>query len=134
MTRKIRKTNRLYILVVDDIQINCDLLEFYLRDIARLDFALDGETALQKTMKNSYDAVLLDISLGCGIDGFEVLRRIRRQKGNRKIAVIAVTGSATEFDKDQFLEMGFYEFLPKPVSKKDLLDVLATVFPRNSRE
>ena len=115
------------ILIVDDIHINCELLIFFLKEIAHLDVAYEGESAIQKAAMNNYDVILLDISLGRGLDGFDVLNEIRKQEHNRDIPIIAVTGSATEFDKSEFLEKGFTEFLAKPVSKNDLLAAIEKV-------
>lgn len=117
----------LSILIVDDIHINCELLVFFLNEIAHLDIAYDGASAVKKTATNNYHLILLDISLGRGMDGFDVLSEIRKQEHNKNIPIIAVTGSATELDRADFLEKGFTEFLAKPVSKKDLLTAIEQV-------
>ena len=120
------------ILIVDDMDINCDLLVFYLQQIASLDIAYTGEAAVIKAAQNSYDLILLDICLGSGIDGFEVLQEIRSQASNVDLPVIAITGSATEFERDDFLEKGFTEFLPKPVSKQELLNLIGKVLRKDA--
>lgn len=117
------------ILIVDDLAINCELLTFFLQDMALFDIAYDGVSAVQKASENDYDLVLLDISLGPGMDGFDVLNEIRMQQHNRNIPIVAVTGSATEFDRRDFMEKGFTEFLSKPVSKKELLAMIQHVLP-----
>jgi CheY-like chemotaxis protein len=114
----------LRILVVDDIEINCELLEHLLRDIASLDIAYSGETALVKVCQNTYDVILLDISLGMGMDGFEVLQEIKSQGRNKNTPVIAVTGSVTESYLGEFLIKGFKGFLSKPFTKQELMDAI----------
>ncbi len=116
-----------HILIVDDIAINCELLVFYLQEIATLEIANEGESAVRKASQNNFDLILLDISLGYGMDGFDVLNEVRMQEHNRKIPVIAVTGSATELDREDFLEKGFTEFISKPVSKKELISAISKV-------
>ena len=122
---------KLRVLIVDDNKINCDLLMFYLCDIASLDIVYNGEDAVTKACQNRYDLILLDICLGSGIDGFEVLKRIRLLTSNYNLPIIAVTGSALEFEKEEFLDKGFSEFLPKPVSKKDLKDAIGKVIQKD---
>lgn len=120
---------KLNILIVDDIAINCELLTFFLQDMALLGIAYDGESAVRKASENKYDLILLDISLGQGMDGFDVLDEIRKQQHNKTNPIIAVTGSATEFDRHDFMKRGFTEFLSKPVSKKELIAMIQQVLP-----
>ncbi len=122
---------KMRILIVDDLDINCDLLVYFLKEIASLDIANNGEVAVTKANQNRYDLILLDICLGSGLDGFEVLKEIRSQACNSNLPIIAVTGSAAEFDTETFLEKGFSDFLPKPVSKKELLNAIAKVINEN---
>jgi len=127
MATRFSPEKKLMILIVDDININCELLELLLDDIAVLDIANTGEDAVLKTLHNNYDLVLLDICLGPGMDGLQVLSEIRSQPRNTSLPVIAVTGSATEFEREDFLEKGFSEFVSKPVSKKELLFAIKKV-------
>lgn len=127
MTTRFSPEKKLRILIVDDININCELLELLLDDIGVLDIANTGEDAVLKTLYTHYDIVLLDICLGPGMDGLEVLSEIRSQPGNINLPIIAVTGSATEFEREDFMEKGFSEFVSKPVSKKELLFAIEEV-------
>jgi len=103
------------------------LLERFLDGTAHIDLAYNGETAIVKVCQHNYDVILLDICLGKGIDGFGVLREIKEKGNNMNTPVIAVTGSATEFDKEKFLSCGFSEFIAKPFTKQDLLDAIERV-------
>ena len=116
--------NTLRVLVVDDNEINCDLLEIYLRKVASTDIAYTGETAVAKTRQEMYDLILLDIRLGKGMDGVEVLQEIKVQENNKHTPVIAVTAYATESDQGEFLAKGFNGFLPKPFTKQELMDAI----------
>ena len=68
------------VLVVDDSEANVDVLVEALRDEYKLSVAMDGEAALRAIEKNPPDIVLLDIMMP-GIDGYEVCRRIRAERG-----------------------------------------------------
>ena len=60
------------------------------------------------------DWVFLDISLP-GIDGIEVLRRIRSDDDLRQIPVFALTAHAMIGDRERFLALGFDDYIGKPI-------------------
>ncbi|MCW8830909.1 MAG: response regulator, partial [Gammaproteobacteria bacterium] len=66
------------------------------------------------------DLILLDINLP-GIDGFEVLERLRENKLTCDIPVIAVSANAMQKDIEKGLEAGFDDYIIKPIVIKDLL-------------
>ena len=74
--------------------------------------------------------VLNDIGLP-GIDGYEVARRIRSQRGTAPI-LVAISGYGQAEDRRHSLEAGFDAHLTKPVSADHLSDVLATLFRSGS--
>ncbi|MCX6287137.1 MAG: response regulator [Bacteroidetes bacterium] len=119
--------NHLRILIVDDNEINCDLLVYHLREMASSDIANSGEAAIAKARQNRYDLILLDISLGIGMNGVEVLNEMKVHGSNKNTPVIAVTGSVTESDQKEFLTAGFNGFLSKPFSKQELMDAIKSV-------
>ncbi len=113
-----------YILVVEDNENNAELMDLYLKDTCRIAKAYDGESAVQIAAKERFDAILMDINLGTGIDGVEALIQIRKAGGNDKTPVIAVTGYSNIEDKHKFLSTGFHSFIPKPFTRQDLLTVI----------
>lgn len=112
------------VLMVEDNSYNMELMTLYLRRHYRLDRAFDGETALKKASETHYDAVLMDINLGPGIDGVEAMKQIREMQGYGNVPIIAVTGYDQASDKQNFLTRGFTAFLPKPFTRTDLLRML----------
>ncbi|HEV2290331.1 MAG TPA: response regulator, partial [Gemmatimonadales bacterium] len=64
--------------------------------------------------------ILLDISLP-GMDGAEVLRRLRTDPGLGRIPVIALTAHAMTGDRERFLAMGFDGYVTKPIIDETLL-------------
>jgi CheY-like chemotaxis protein len=71
------------------------------------------------------DAVLLDLRMG-QIDGFDVARALRKTHG-AKLKIIAITASVFESDRQQALDAGCDDFLPKPFTEEQLLGTLGRV-------
>ena len=115
------------VLVVDDDVKLFDLLASYLEqngvDATR---AADGEKGLAEFQQGAYDAVLLDIMMP-GIDGLEVLRRLRERSS---VPVIMLTAKGDETDRVVGLELGADDYLPKPFSPRELLARLKAVLRR----
>jgi DNA-binding response OmpR family regulator len=74
--------------------------------------ALDGEQALKKMDDDLPDVVVLDLKMP-GMDGMEVLRRIR--KAYPKVQVIMLTGHGSDKDEEEARKLGAFEYLQKPV-------------------
>jgi DNA-binding response OmpR family regulator len=80
----------------------------------------EGKAALEAIMARRPDLVLLDIMLP-GINGFDLLRQLRRTPGLAHIPVIALTAKGQEADRQRMLELGADAFVTKPFSNKDLM-------------
>jgi len=80
--------------------------------------ALDGEQALKKMEDDIPDVVVLDLKMP-GIDGMEVLKRIR--KAYPKVQVIMLTGHGSEKDEEEARKLGAFEYLEKPVEIDKLM-------------
>lgn len=103
------------LLVVDDEEINRDLLQ---RRLERRGFtvagAKDGLEALRLIDSQPFDLVLLDIMLP-GIDGLEVLRRIRAQESNHELPVVMVSAKDDSQGIVEALNLGANDYITKPV-------------------
>jgi DNA-binding response OmpR family regulator len=77
----------------------------------------DGESALQRALKEAFDLILLDVMLP-GKDGFEVCRELRR--AGLKTPVIMLTAMAQEAEKVLGLETGADDYVTKPFSPREL--------------
>jgi DNA-binding response OmpR family regulator len=86
----------------------------------------EGEEALELTHRELPDVVILDLVLP-GIDGFEVLREIRKQS-NIPILILSVKGE--EMDKVKGLELGADDYIVKPFSPAELLSRVKAVLRR----
>jgi serine phosphatase RsbU (regulator of sigma subunit) len=102
------------ILIVDDEPFNIDFLEQELEDLGyRTLSALNGMEALQLVEDQSPDLVLLDIMMP-GIDGFEVLTRLKADNGSRHIPVIIISAMSDMGSVVRGIELGAEDYLPKP--------------------
>jgi adenylate cyclase len=103
-----------HILVVDDDALNRRLLTATLaKEGIRTTSATDGAQALDAIREDPPDVVLLDIEMP-GIDGFEVLERIKGDEAVRHLPVIMISGLGDTESVVRCLEIGADDFLPKP--------------------
>ena len=110
--------------VVEDNADNRLLLQAILDGLYEVVEYENGVDALAGLTAHLPDLVLLDISLP-GMDGNEILARIRADEHLKKLPVIALTAHAMAGDREKFLEAGFDDYLTKPIlDEKDLLAVL----------
>ena len=100
--------------VVEDNADNRLLLQAILGDQFDLVEYDNGTDALAGIAGSRPDLVLLDISLP-GMDGNEILKRIRADKGLRSLPVIALTAHAMAGDREKFLAAGFNDYITKPI-------------------
>ena len=119
--------NELKILVVDDDTNICELIGLYLKKEGfKVDFAYDGEAALQKYKSFSPDLIILDIILP-KIDGIRVCREIRAESN---VPIIMLTAKGETFDKVLGLEMGADDYIVKPFEAKELAARIKAVLRR----
>jgi CheY-like chemotaxis protein len=102
------------IAVVEDNADNRLLLQALLAERYALDEYEDGAAALAGIPAAPPELVLLDISLP-GMDGPEVLRRLREDPRLATLPVIALTAHAMAGDRDRYLAAGFDGYLTKPI-------------------
>lgn len=113
------------VLIVDDIEINRRLAAILLsREGCEVTEVADGNAALDILARESFDAVLLDISMP-GISGEEICRRLRADARWRELPLVAYTAHALVDEKERFLAVGFDALLIKPITAADLRRALA---------
>lgn len=89
--------------------------------------AEDGVSGLKMVQELKPAVVLLDIGLP-GMDGLEVVGRLKADAKLRNIPVIALTASAMRGDRERFLAAGCDDYLSKPVRAMELIDKVATYY------
>jgi DNA-binding NtrC family response regulator len=87
--------------------------------------ALDGEQALQRVEDDIPDVMVLDLKMP-GIDGLEVLRRVR--KAYPQIPVVILTGHGSEKDEAEARRLGAFDYLQKPVDIEKLIKTLRKAY------
>jgi two-component system response regulator CpxR len=118
------------ILIVDDDFELCELLqEFFARCGMKLEAAHDGRRGLARALGGGHDLLLLDVMLP-GLDGFELLRLVRRQS---HVPVIMLTARTTQVDRVAGLDAGADDYLPKPFGTAELLARIRAVLRRVAR-
>jgi two-component system response regulator CpxR len=119
-----RKMMQNHVLVIDDDVELCELLTDYLsREGFVLNSIHNGEQGQYEALAASYDFIVLDVMLP-GIDGFEVLRKIRE---NSTIPVLMLSARGDEVDRIVGLEMGADDYLAKPFNPRELLARLKAI-------
>jgi DNA-binding response OmpR family regulator len=129
MCSEIRAGAPARILVIDDDVKLCRLVRDYLQPLGfDVSAVHDGITGIDTAVKGSFAAVILDVMLP-GVQGLEVLRRIRAQSN---VPVLMLTGRGEEADRIVGLELGADDYLPKTFSTRELLARLRAVIRRSS--
>jgi two-component system cell cycle response regulator DivK len=108
------------IAVVEDNADNRLLLQAILDGLYELVEYENGIDALAGLAANLPDLVLLDISLP-GMDGNEILARIRADAKLRGLPVIALTAHAMAGDREKYLAAGFNDYITKPIVDETIL-------------
>lgn len=108
------------IALVEDNPDNRLLVQAILDETYEIDEYEAGQEALAGITAAPPALVLLDISLP-GMDGTEVLRRLRADAALRHIPVIALTAHAMAGDREKYLGMGFDAYVTKPIVDESLL-------------
>lgn len=119
------------ILFVDDDETSLILVRLFLKNICPVDFARNGNEAIQKASGNDYDVVLMDINLGRGMDGITVAKEIKKLEKYKNIPIVAITAFAMKGDKEEFLQSGFTYYLSKPFVKQTFLDLIKEILIEN---
>ena len=110
--------------VVEDNKDNRLLLRAILSDLYQIVEFETGAAALEGLPGSPPDLLLMDISLP-GLDGVEVLARLREHEKLKALPVIALTAHAMAGDRARYLNAGFNDYVSKPiVDEKVLLDAI----------
>ena len=116
-------------LVVDDEPTIAEVVARYLERAGYgATIASDGLSAIEAAGRNRPDLVVLDLMLP-GIDGLEVMRRLRNQ-GRDRIAVILLTAKGEESDRVTGLRLGADDYMVKPFSPAELVARVDAVLRR----
>jgi DNA-binding response OmpR family regulator len=118
------------ILVIDDDRKLCRLIRDYLEPMGyAVEVVHTGPEGVERATGEAWQAIILDVMLP-GLDGFEVLKRIRAKVD---VSVLMLTARGDEADRIVGLEIGADDYLPKTFSTRELLARLRAVTRRTGR-
>jgi two-component system response regulator CpxR len=117
------------LLVEDDVELTSLMTEYFAQHDFTMESVHDGRSGLALALEGSYDLVILDVMLPV-LDGFEVLRQLRKRSA---IPVIMLTARVGQPDRIAGLNAGADDYLPKPFGPEELLARIRAVLRRSAR-
>lgn len=114
------------ILLVEDNATNLIVTSGLLQALGfKVTFAEDGEQALARMKKETFDLVLMDCHMP-KMDGYRATRLIREweQEHGRRHTIVAITANAMVGDKERCLDAGMDDYIAKPLTQKSLCETL----------
>jgi len=122
------------IMIAEDNQLNMLLAADFLKGQSFIIVeAASGEIALEKAALEKPDVILLDIQMP-GIDGFEVIRRLKGNSALNHIPVIAMTALAMKGDEELCLRAGFDDYISKPINLREMLNKIERRLERENKQ
>lgn len=109
------------ILIADDNQANCELLEAYLVGLpCEIEVAEDGQATLDQVAAFHPDLILLDVMMP-KFSGFEICKKLKSDPQTKSIMILMVTALNELGDIQRAVEVGADDFVSKPVNRVELL-------------
>lgn len=122
------------ILAIDDEPATLRLLDVVLEQAGfEVDGAEDGEEALERIEESLPDLCILDVMMP-RMDGWEVLRVLRRKRETVDLPVVMLTARGDPNSRVRGWELGCDAYLPKPFEPTELVDEIMAVLLRSPRE
>ncbi|MBS4013560.1 MAG: response regulator [Bacteroidetes bacterium] len=113
----------LNVLLVDDKDVNIKVFKLLLESAGcKVDTAFNGEESISAFKPDYHDIIFMDIMMPV-MDGITAMRRIRQQNKNVP-PIIALTANAMEGDAKTYISKGFTDYLPKPATREDLIEMM----------
>lgn len=120
-----KKQSKPKVLIVDDNIIFCETLGKVISTLGyETKIADDGKKAFKTIEDFNPDVVFIDLVMP-EIDGLTLVKKIRSNKKNSKITLIAMTGYGQDINKKSIQEAGFDNYMLKPISVKDLSKIFS---------
>ena len=125
--------NGLNILVAEDYPLNQNLIEHVLKNLGhQTTMAENGQKALKAVREKKFDLIIMDIQMP-GMSGTQALKEIRgMKKPISEIPVIALTAHALREHKEEYINLGFDDYLAKPLETKKLQRAISRIFSAQS--
>lgn len=127
---------RAKVLIVDDNKINLKVAEGMLKPYQiEIVTASDGPASIELAEKEAFDLIFMDHMMPV-MDGVEAMQRIRQaeKEAGRRNTIIALTANALSGVREKYMELGFDDFLAKPLVDKELDQILRRFLPKDMIE
>lgn len=119
------------ILVVDDIEMNLEIIKGLLKPCQlNIDLAESGQACLDAVAQNAYDIILLDHMMP-DLDGVETMKLMKNDNThpNQDTPVIMLTANAIIGAREEYLALGFSDYLSKPIQPNELDEMIVKYLP-----
>lgn len=124
--------NKKRILIVDDEVTVCkSIRQALMNDEYEVDMALSGEEALKKEADRKFDVIVADLMMP-GLSGIDLLKALKAKDSGAK--VIMITGYPTMKTTVQSMQIGAFDYLPKPFLPTELRSLVARALQSPGRE
>ena len=117
------------LLAEDDTELCSMMADFFGHHSFRTEAVHNGRDAIRRALEGDFDLLILDVMMPV-LDGFEVLRQIRRRTA---LPVIMLTARTAPADRIEGLNTGADDYLPKPFAPEELLARVRAVLRRSGR-
>jgi signal transduction histidine kinase len=122
--QKSRSLKDLDVLIVEDSEDTLKLLSaMFAREGARVLTATSAGEALQQAGSSRPSLVISDIGMP-DVDGFEFLQKLKEMPGMKAVPAIAISGYASDDDRQRALSVGYLALVPKPIDIDGLFDLI----------
>jgi osomolarity two-component system sensor histidine kinase NIK1 len=126
------------ILLVEDNLMNQKVVMFNLKKLnLEIAPAVMGSEAIELFKKNEFSLVLMDIMLP-EMDGYQITHAIREMEKQNNVEnpvpIIALTANTYDNDKEKCFNAGMNDYLSKPFTSKQLIDIIAKYLPVSTNE
>ena len=115
------------VLLVDNDQVTIDIAKIILKNVCFIEAAINGPEALNKVNEKVFDAVLMDINLGAGLNGLDVTKEIRKNHAYSQTPIVALTAYALDGDREKFIQGGCTHYISKPFDKESLINLMNNI-------
>jgi two-component system response regulator CpxR len=114
------------LLIDDDAELGTLLKAFLSREGFSVEVEHEGRSGLNHALNGDSDLIVLDVMLP-GMDGFEILRRIRQKS---RIPVLMLTARGEDVNRIEGLELGADDYVPKPFNPRELAARIRAILRR----
>ena len=119
------------ILIIDDESTHLLLLQTILQDEGyNTEITENPQKGLELLKNNNYQVLILDIMMP-GMDGFEVLEKIRKDKQLKKLHVIIISAKTDSWSIKNAMDRGAFDYLTKPINIQDVKNKVKSAMVEN---